>query len=94
MAVVPKSALALSGPVKKWEGKGSSGKSVWRLFCSECGSPIAHDPDAAPEIIAMKAGTLSMDIKKTLTPDAEIWTQSKLPFCGEKLEKSFHGMPE
>ena len=94
MAVVPKSALALSGPVKKWEGKGSSGKSVWRLFCSECGSPIAHDPDAAPEIIAMKAGTLSMDIKKTLTPDAEIWTQSKLPFCGEKLGKSFHGMPE
>jgi hypothetical protein len=38
------------------------------MFCSECGSPIAHDPDAAPEIIAIKAGTLDTDIKKNLKP--------------------------
>lgn len=38
------------------------------MFCSECGSPIAHDPDAAPEIIAIKAGTLDIEIKKNLKP--------------------------
>ena len=68
VAVVPKAKLTIKGPVKTWSGKGSSGNAVHRLFCSECGSPIAHDPDAAPEIIALKAGTLDTEIKKTLKP--------------------------
>ena len=37
-------------------------------FCEECGSPIAHDPDAAPPIIALKGGSLDSEIKKTLKP--------------------------
>jgi hypothetical protein len=41
---------------------------VWRWFCGDCGSPIAHDPDAAPEIIALKGGTLDSEIKKGLKP--------------------------
>jgi hypothetical protein len=66
--VVPKDKFTIKGPTKSWAGLGSSGKAVHRLFCSECGSPIAHDPDAAPEIIAIKAGTLDTEIKKTLQP--------------------------
>jgi hypothetical protein len=84
----------MKGPIKKYEGKGSSGKSVWRIFCSECGSPIAHDPDAAPEIMAIKGGTLEMDMKKKLKPDTEIWTVGKLPFCQEKLAHPFEHMPQ
>lgn len=68
VAVVPKDKLTINGPTKSWAGKGSSGLAVHRIFCSECGSPIAHDPDAAPEIIALKAGTLDTEIKKTLKP--------------------------
>lgn len=94
VAVVPKAKLKINGPTKSWEGKGSSGKAVHRIFCSECGSPIAHDPDAAPEIIAIKAGTLDVEIKKKLQPDTEIWTKSKLPFVKESLAKPFTGMPE
>ncbi|PHH88136.1 hypothetical protein CDD83_7940 [Cordyceps sp. RAO-2017] len=94
VTIVPKSKLTINGPVKKWAGKGSSGKTVYRIFCSECGSPIAHDPDAAPEIIVLKAGTLDTEIKKTLKPDTEIWTAGKLPFCQEKLAKSFTHMPQ
>ncbi|KUL87395.1 hypothetical protein ZTR_04733 [Talaromyces verruculosus] len=93
VAVVPKSALTLNGPTKSWAGKGSSGKDVHRIFCSECGSPIAHDPDAAPEIIAIKAGTLDSEIKKNLKPDTEIWTVGKLPFVQESLPKAFEHMP-
>merc|ERR1712078_713290 len=63
VAVVPKDKLTVNGPVKKYSSKGSSGKDVHRLFCSECGSPIAHDPDAAPEIIALKAGTFDSELK-------------------------------
>ena len=68
VTVVPKDKLTINGPTKSWAGKGSSGHAVHRIFCSECGSPIAHDPDAAPEIIAIKAGTLDTEIKKTLKP--------------------------
>ncbi|KAG0154451.1 hypothetical protein PDIDSM_19 [Penicillium digitatum] len=78
--------LTINGPTKSWAGHGSSGLAVHRIFCSECGSPIAHDPDAAPEIIAPKAGTPS-------TLDTEIWTVSKLPFCQESLDHSFKHMP-
>ncbi|KAK6217508.1 glutathione-dependent formaldehyde-activating enzyme [Colletotrichum tabaci] len=94
VAVVPKDKLTINGPTKSWAGKGSSGKDVHRIFCSECGSPIAHDPDAAPEIIALKAGTLDTEIKKNLKPDTEIWTVGKLPFCQEKLAKPFEHMPQ
>lgn len=84
----------MNGPTKSWAGKGSSGKAVHRIFCSECGSPIAHDPDAAPEIIALKAGTLDTEIKKKLEPDTEIWTVGKLPFCKENLAHPFEYMPQ
>ncbi|EAA31456.1 hypothetical protein GE21DRAFT_7860 [Neurospora crassa] len=94
VAVVLKDKLEVNGPVKKWKGTADSGNAVWRWFCEECGSPIAHDPDAAPEIIALKGGSLSTEIKKTLKPDTEIWTKSKLPFCQEHLAKPFEGMPQ
>jgi hypothetical protein len=68
VCVVPKDKLTVNGPTKSWAGKGSSGKDVHRIFCSECGSPIAHDPDAAPEIIAIKGGTLSSEDKQKLKP--------------------------
>lgn len=47
---------------------GSSGKAVHRIFCSECGSPIAHDPESAPPIIAIKGGTLEVETKNKLKP--------------------------
>ncbi|TLD21433.1 hypothetical protein PspLS_08849 [Pyricularia sp. CBS 133598] len=94
VVVVPKDKLTINGPTKSWAGKGSSGKAVHRIFCGECGSPIAHDPDAAPEIIAIKGGTLDAEIKKTLKPDTEIWTVGKLPFCQEHLAKPFTHMPD
>lgn len=40
---------------------------MYRWFCSECGSPIAHDPEAAP-VIAIKGGSLDSEIKKGLKP--------------------------
>ena len=66
--IVPKAQLTINGPLKKYSSKGSSGYDVHRLFCSECGSPIIDDPDVAPEVIAIKGGTLDSDIKQTLKP--------------------------
>ncbi|KAM0254718.1 hypothetical protein ACHAQJ_006499 [Trichoderma viride] len=94
VAVVPKASLTITGPVKTWTGKADSGNTVDRIFCSECGSPIAHDPSGAPDIIVLKAGTLDTEIKKGLKPDTEIWTAGKLPFCQEKLAHPFEHMPQ
>ncbi|EYE90287.1 GFA family protein [Aspergillus ruber CBS 135680] len=94
VAIVPKDLLELNGPTKTYTSNGSSGQPVHRVFCGECGSPIAHDPEAAPPIIALKAGTFDTEIKKTLKPDTEIWTASKLPFCSEHLAKPFEHMPQ
>ncbi|PKS07601.1 hypothetical protein jhhlp_006207, partial [Lomentospora prolificans] len=93
VVVFPKDKVSITGPTKRWSGKGSSGKAVHRVFCGECGSPIAHDPDAAPEIIAIKGGTLDLEQKKNLKPDTEIWTVGKLPFCQEHLANPFTHMP-
>ena len=68
VTVFQKDKVNISGPTKSWADTGSSGKTVHRIFCSECGSPIAHDPEAAPEIIAIKAGTLDKEQKKNLKP--------------------------
>lgn len=54
--------------MKRWQGKGSSGNAVYRIFCPECGSPIAHEPDANKAVSALKAGTLDTEIKKGLKP--------------------------
>ncbi|KAL5596834.1 hypothetical protein BROUX41_006482 [Berkeleyomyces rouxiae] len=92
--VCKKDKVTFKGPVKSYAGKADSGNTVHRIFCSECGSPLAHDPEAAPEIIAMKGGSLDVELKKTLQPDTEIWTASKLPFCQEHLAKPFTNMPQ
>lgn len=68
VVVVPKDKLTIKGTTKSFAGKGTSGNAVHRVFCPECGSPIAHDPDAAPPIIALKGGTLSKEDKAKLKP--------------------------
>ncbi|KAK0719556.1 Mss4-like protein [Lasiosphaeris hirsuta] len=92
VVVVPQDSLTVKGPLKKWKGIAASGNAVYRWFCEECGSPIAHDPEAAP-VVALKGGSLDTEIKKTLKPDTEIWTAGKLPFCQEHLEHPFEFMP-
>ncbi|KAF4589102.1 glutathione-dependent formaldehyde-activating enzyme [Ophiocordyceps camponoti-floridani] len=94
VSVVPRDKLTIEGNVKRWKGKGASGMAVYRVFCPECGSPIAHEPDANKAISALKSGTLDTEIKKKLKPSVEIWTAGKLPFCQEKLEKAFEHMPQ
>ncbi|RYP31930.1 hypothetical protein DL767_005471 [Monosporascus sp. MG133] len=94
VVVVPKNSLTITGTTKSYPGTGSSGKAVHRIFCPECGSPIAHHPEAASDIIAIKGGTLSNEDKQKLKPDTEIWTVGKLPFCQEHLAKPYKHMPE
>lgn len=90
VVVVPKDKFTTTGPVKKWKGTADSGNAVYRWFCSECGSPIAHDPEAAP-VIAIKGGTLDTEIKKGLKPVSLFSFSLKGVVCGGGGADAFWG---
>ena len=91
IAVFPRDALALDGELKVFEDLGTSGQTVYRNFCPDCGSPVLTDTPGAREgdIIFIKAGTL--DDTSILSPTTHYWTKSAqawfdLPDDAELLE--------
>jgi len=86
---VPRSAVILKGDYKIYSTVGTSGKLANRYFCPNCGSQIANYPDAAPEVVYIKAGTLSNDQQQLLDPAAEVFTRGRLPFIKEQYGQQF-----
>ncbi len=80
VAGYPRAALSLTGTLKVYEDRGTSGKPVWRNFCPDCGSPVLTDTPGAREadMIFIKAGTL--DDVSDLKPTAHWWTESAQPW--------------
>ena len=76
VGVTARGDIAVTGALKVYHHHGSSGQSVFRQFCAECGSPVLTDTDTARAdgIIFFKAGTL--DESADLTPQAHLWTRS------------------
>ncbi len=68
--------LHIRGELETFSHPGSSGQTVNRKFCGNCGSPILTDTEAAREqgIIFFKAGTL--DVTADLAPSVHYWTRS------------------
>lgn len=72
---IPKGSLQLTfGKTMVFKDTGSSGKPVYRHFCSSCGSPIYSDVVATPQLDWLKAGTL--DDSSWVKPVANIWCES------------------
>ena len=83
-------AVTVNGPLASYCDEGSSGQPIHRNFCGTCGSPILSEPDVAPGMVFLKAGTL--DDTRDLAPTTEIWCQSAQPWVPhpettEKFEK-------
>ena len=72
---VPESALEVTGEPRTYQDAGESGKSVDRIFCSDCGSPLISRVEVAPGMAFIKAGTL--DDASGFDPAVHIWTKSK-----------------
>jgi hypothetical protein len=72
--VVPRDGLSVEGTLKTFEDHGTSGQSVYRKFCPECGSPVLTDTPAAKAqgIIFIKGGTA--DEAQSLQPTTHYWT--------------------
>jgi hypothetical protein len=77
VAFFPRDSLQLEGELQTFEDKGTSGQTVFRRFCGNCGSPVITDTEHAPEmgLIFIKAGTL--DEVDDLVPSVHVWTERK-----------------
>ncbi len=92
VVAVPKPAVAISGSLQTFEGRGDSGKATYRRFCPECASPIATEAELMPDVVMIPAGTL--DDKRSVKPQMEIFCDSAQPWVSLGGERQrFAKMP-
>jgi hypothetical protein len=78
VAAVADADFDLQGDTKTFHDSSDSGRTVSRVFCPACGSPILSTIEPMPGIMLIKAGTL--DEPGTLQPVIEVFCDSALPF--------------
>jgi hypothetical protein len=66
------------GTPKRFTTRADSGRTLYRYFCGDCGSPLYAHRETAPERVAVKAGTL--DDPSGLKITSHIWTRSARPW--------------
>jgi hypothetical protein len=80
-AVVPTAAFKITqGRPKRYDAKADSGRTLYRFFCGDCGSPIYGQREInTANVVVVRAGTLDNagDMKIT----ANIWTKSARPWA-------------
>ncbi len=72
--VIPKALCNISGTLKYFNKVSDSGSAIKVGFCPNCGSNILANPDGAPDITALGAG--SLDNAELFQPTIEIFTKS------------------
>lgn len=92
-APLPASAFKLTqGTLKRFTDKADSGRTLYRFFCGDCGSPIYSQRETTPENIALRIGTLDSPPPMKLT--AHIWMKSARPWSHiDPSSKQFPGQP-
>lgn len=93
-AVIPASAFKLTqGTLKRYESLADSGRTLYRDFCGDCGSPIYSQRATALDTLVVRAGSLddAGDMKIT----ANIWTRSARPWAYiDPASKQLPGQPD
>lgn len=90
--VVPRSSVQMRGNLRFFEKVGGSGQVVGRGFCPECGSPIAGEIAALPDVTVFYAA--SLDDPSMHKPTMDIHTASAAPWdeMSPHTEKSTGGI--
>ncbi len=74
-ATIPSASFALTkGAPRRFEDKADSGRTLFRYFCGDCGSPIYSQRATMPEFVALRAGSLDDPAGMKIT--THIWTAS------------------
>lgn len=78
-AVVPGAAFTITqGTPRHYADKADSGRTLFRYFCADCGSPLYAHRETSPERIVVRAG--SFDDSSAMKITAHIWTRSARPW--------------
>jgi hypothetical protein len=72
--LLKKDSLTVTGRTKQFTRIADSGNEVTGVFCAECGVRIYHALQSAPDVLALKPGTL--DETSWLRPNSFIWMKS------------------
>jgi hypothetical protein len=93
-AVIPGAAFHLTqGVLKRYDARADSGRTLYRFFCGDCGSPIYSQRATAPETVVLRAGTLDGADGMKITTN--IWTRSARPWaCIDPASRQFPGQPD
>ena len=76
---VPKEKITIAGQLKTFSSLGGSGNPILRHFCPDCGSSIAEEVGARPEIMVLNIGTF--DDPTIAKPGREIFHAAALPWA-------------
>ena len=66
------------GTPKRYAVKADSGRTLYRFFCADCGSPIYSQRETNPGMVTVRAGTL--DNAGDMKISTHIWTRSARPW--------------
>src|SRR5919206_3459002 len=78
-AVLSASAFNLTqGTPKRFDCKADSGRTLYRYFCGDCGSPIYSQRANNPDMVVVRAGTF--DNAGEMKIGTHIWTKSARPW--------------
>ena len=93
-AVVPSAAFRITqGKPKRFDAKAASGRTLYRFFCGDCGSPIYSQRATTPDILVVRAGTFDGGGDMKIT--THIWTRSARPWDHiDPASKQFPGQPD
>lgn len=87
--VTAKAFKLLSGTPRVWIKTAESGRQRVHAFCADCGSPIySGATDGNLETVSLRIGTL--DQRRELEPQKQIWAQSSLPWALDLLGLAWH----
>ena len=93
-AVVPGTAFKITqGTPKLYAATADSGRTLYRYFCGDCGSPIYSQRATTPETLVVRAGTL--DDSSAMKITMNIWTRSARPWAWiDPASKQHPGQPD
>jgi hypothetical protein len=93
-AMIPSSGLKITqGTPKRFTVTADSGRTLYRFFCGDCGSPLYSRRELTPETASLRIGTLDDSSGMKIT--ANIWTKSARPWAWiDPATKQFPGQPD
>jgi hypothetical protein len=91
VVAVPKPAIALTGAVSTYEGRGDTGNATYRRFCPACGSPVQVEAAVMADVVMIPVGTL--DDASSVKPVMQIYCDSARPWALLNDLQRFPKMP-